>query len=75
MRHHHQLPYPTLFYKVPYPSAFAQGREGWINSEVLARNKGESGKVWFFLSSVCRKVMTLVHHDNVAKEKKKPCVK
>lgn len=78
MSHHHQLPYPTLpyptlSYKVPYPSAFGQGREGGINSEVLARNKGEVGKYGFFCLLSVGKYIPGSSRQRCEREKKTMC--
>lgn len=44
------LPYPTLPSSTRYPTLVPldKGGRGGINSEVLARNKGEVGKYGFF---------------------------
>lgn len=69
------LPYPTLSYKVPYPSAFGQGREGGINSEVLARNKGEEGKYGFFCLLSVGKYIPGSSRQRCEREKKKTMCK
>lgn len=70
------LPYPTQPSPTRYPTLapLDKAGRGGINSEVLARNKGEVGKYGFFVFCLSGSI-SLVHHDNVAKEKKKTMCK